>query len=282
MKKALYILTAIICLCSCNALPRLLKRGEVVARVGDQVLYRDEIEKVIPKGVSSSDSLNMARSFIQAWAKDNVYLQNAEKQLPKADLDVTKELEDYRKSLLKYRYEQLYVNERLDTLITDRQVEEYYKRHMDHFVSSMPLVRARFLKIDKKNRQISAMRTKLASQTLSDLEALAAEAAECDAAFTYFNETWVSAEVLASCFETVDYTSLLQKRSGGYIDITKGNYRYLAYVEGYLPPESVLPVEMCRDEIRDFILSERKHSLVNSLEQDLLESARRSGKYRIY
>ena len=284
-KYACILLTSVIVasgLVSCQALQKVLSRDELAASVGDELLYRREVESLIPKGVSSSDSLNMARSYIQAWAKDNIYIQNAQKYLSKADLDVTKELEDYRKGLLKYRYEQLFVNERLDTAITEEQIQSYYDRHKGQFISSVPLVRARFLSIDKGVKTIYKMRPLLSSQILSDLEDLSSQAFDHDAEFTYFNDEWISAEVFASHFDTNDYNALLQRRNGGYIDITKGNTRYIAYVCDYLPPQSVLPVEMCQDEICDLILSERKNQLLNALEQDLLETARRTGKYKIY
>ena len=49
------------------------------------------------------------------------------KKKEKAKKGVDKELEAYRRSLLRYRYEQRYINDRLDTLITPAQLEEYYK-----------------------------------------------------------------------------------------------------------------------------------------------------------
>ena len=94
--------------------------------MGQEKLYRSDIDKVIPKGIVPEDSVRLSRQYINSWASDRVYLKIAEEQLSKAERDVTVELEDYRKSLLKYRYEQLYVNERLDTSVSHEHIEEYY------------------------------------------------------------------------------------------------------------------------------------------------------------
>ena len=98
-----------------------LFRGEVVAKVGDHKLFRSQLDNYIPGGVSASDSAALARQYINAWAEDLLLLDMAEEQLSEAEKDVSAELERYRQTLLKYRYEQLYVDQRLDTLITDEE-----------------------------------------------------------------------------------------------------------------------------------------------------------------
>ena len=89
----------------------------VVARVGDHRLMRSELAEYIPAGVSSEDSLALAQQYIKSWAEELLFLDMAESRLSKEEQDVSKELEEYRRTLLKYRYEERYINERLDTLI---------------------------------------------------------------------------------------------------------------------------------------------------------------------
>ena len=42
------------------------------------------------------------------------------------------------------------------------------------------------------------------------------------------------------------------------------------------------PVEYCNAKIRNILLSERKHALVKSLEQDLLDNALETGLFEVY
>ena len=111
MRRVLHIITAILivlpALSSCRAISSFLKGGEVIAEVGGEKLYRSELDAVIPKGISPEDSTYLAKQYINTWATELVYLGIAEEQLSKSEKDVSKELEDYRRSLLKYRYEQL-------------------------------------------------------------------------------------------------------------------------------------------------------------------------------
>ena len=105
MKRLLNIIAAILIvlpsLSSCRAISSFLKGGEVIAEVGSEKLYRSDLNAIIPKGISQEDSTYLAKQYINTWAAEMVFLGIAEEQLSKTETDVTKELEDYRTSLLK-------------------------------------------------------------------------------------------------------------------------------------------------------------------------------------
>ena len=137
-KGLLFILLTIGLAASCQLVQRFregtseLLRGEVVARVGKHKLYQSELLSYIPAGVGPEDSAALATRYINAWAEDLLLLDMAQEQLSKADKDVKDELEEYRRTLLKYRYQQLYILQRLDTLITDEEIERYYNDNKDN------------------------------------------------------------------------------------------------------------------------------------------------------
>ena len=129
MRRSLSILTLLLAVCSCDIINGIIHDDEVVARVGSRRLYRSQVEALIPPGTASADSANIALQYIHNWSMDLLYSDIAAQQLTKAELDVSEELEDYRNSLLKFRYEQRYINERLDTAVTREQIQEYYDSH---------------------------------------------------------------------------------------------------------------------------------------------------------
>lgn len=56
---AMMILVVLPALCSCRAISSFLSDDEVVAAVGQDRLYRSDIDKVIPKGLPQEDSTRM-------------------------------------------------------------------------------------------------------------------------------------------------------------------------------------------------------------------------------
>lgn len=263
----------LLCLCSCKVISNLIDDDQVVAKVGDEKLYRSDISAYIPDLIAGEDSIRMAEQFINSWAMDLLYLDMAERQLSGEEMDVTEEMESYRRSLLKYRYEQHYVNERLDTLITPEQVSTYYEEHKVDFVLSRPILKVRFVDVMKDSPNRDAIIKMMTSDKIADLER--ADTLAESSALRYFDrsDTWMDAAELAREFNT-DYLSMLSKMEGKYIKIENEGTGELkvAYVLD-IRKEGYAPIEFCSDSIREIILSGRKHNLLNGLEQDLLEDA---------
>ena len=278
MKRLLNIIAAIIIvlpsLSSCRTISSFLKGGEVVAEVGSEKLYRSDLNALIPKGISKEDSVYLAKQYINTWATELVYLEIAEEQLSKTEKDVTKELEDYRKSLLKYRYEKLYVNERLDTAVSDDLVEEYYNAHQDKFILNRPLVKARYLSISDESPAKEQIRKRMSSDEVEDLVEADSLAYSSAYKFSTWSNTWVDVTVLAREF-SMDYETMLSQVKNKWIENvdTLGVAR-VAYINDIIKKGQVAPVEYSAPAIRDIIISARKQALVSTLEQDLLKDAR--------
>lgn len=282
LQIALMILVVLPALSSCRAISSFLSKGEVVAQVGQDKLYKSDLDQVIPRGLSVEDSTRLANQYINSWASEHVYLEIAEQQLSKSEKDVTKELEDYRKSLLKYRYEQLYVNERLDTSVTAEHIEEYYQAHQDKFVLERPIVKARYLNIDNESPSLKQIRKKMSSSDANELMEADSLAFSSALKFTTWEDRWIDIAVLAREY-SADYASLVAKMNKGWIEsVDTVGYMRLTYVSDMVAKGKVAPIEYCSENIRDIIISARKQELINNLEQDLLNDARQNGKFVIY
>lgn len=269
-------------LASCRAISRFLHDDEVVAEVDGVLLYRSDLDEVIPAGLSQEDSVRLAARYINSWASNQVFIGIAEQQLSKSEKDVTKELEAYRKALLKYRYEQLYVNERLDTAVSEDKVQQYYNENADKFVLERPVVKARFLSISSKSPMKEQIKKKMSSSESADV--LEADSLAYTAAmkFETWDGRWVDISALSGEFG-MDHATLLSKRKGNWIEFTDTTgILNVAYIEAFMDTGAMAPVEYTTPVIKDLIVSVRKQELINSLEQNLLEDARRNGKYKTY
>ena len=268
-------------LTSCRAISSFLSKEEAVAEVGSVRLYRSDLNMVIPKGIAYEDSVRLAKSYINTWALDQVFLSIAEQQLSKSEKDVTKELEDYRTSLLKFRYEQLYVNERLDTAVSDDKVEEYYEAHKDRFILRRPLVKARFLKISAESPMLKELKKKMSSEEVNDLFEADSLAYSSALKFEIWQNNWVDIALVASELG-MDYTSVLASVKGKWVERTDTTgILAVAYISEIISDGQVAPIEYSTPAVKDMIISARKQQLVSTLERDLLNEARENGQFVI-
>ena len=86
---AITILVGLPALSSCRAISSFLSNDEIVAQVGQDKLYRSDIDQLMPKGLTPEDSTRLAGQYINSWASEQVYLKIAEEQLSKSEKDVT-------------------------------------------------------------------------------------------------------------------------------------------------------------------------------------------------
>jgi len=288
MRKWLFIASAALALLSCKMVDRLgdtateLFKGEVVARVGDHRLHRTQLESYIPAGVSSEDSTRLAQQYIRAWAEDLLLLDMADEQLSKEEKDVSEELESYRRALLKYRYEQLYINQRLDTLVTEEEIESYYKANPEKFTLDRPVVKARYMIIPADSHNLKEIRQLISSDDDSDILEAGDLASTVAIKYGDSSDTWMDAITLAQELGT-DYQSLLGSIKNQFVEQPDGagNLR-IAYIVDMVQQGKTAPEEFCAERIRDIILNARKHALTNGLEQGLLDDALRNNKFVIY
>ena len=190
-------------------------------------------------------------------------------------------LEEYRRSLLKYKYEQKYVNERLDTAVTADEISGYYEEHKNLFVLKSPIAKVRYMRISSGSPNVSLIKKKMASTVVDDLieaDSLAYFSADI---FTDYSGGWISIAQLAGNFGT-DYTTLMSKVKNSMVEMEDSSGKLnVAYIVDYMAAGDQAPLDYCSDHIRDMIISIRKHDLINNLERDLLEDARSKGRFEI-
>lgn len=282
MRRFLILLSAVALLGSCKAISSLVHDDQAVAQVGKNRLYKSELERFIPGMIPVEDSVRLAEQYINSWAMDLLYLDVAEAQLSKAELDVSEELENFRRSLLKYRYQQRYINDRLDTLITDDQIRKYYESHAAEFELRRPVLKVRFVDVMKASPNKDAILKMMTSEDYDDVQR--ADTLAKSTALRYFDgaDQWMDAGELSKFFG-LDHTEMLSHLKGDMIRYEPEDRDDLmaAYVLD-IRRTGTAPLEYCASRIRDILMSARKHELMNSLERDLLKDALENKKFVVY
>ncbi|MBO4605985.1 MAG: peptidyl-prolyl cis-trans isomerase [Bacteroidales bacterium] len=276
------IIAILFLLTGCQAIQSFIHDDKVVARVGKHKLYQSEVSAYIPSDVSPADSTNLALQYINSWATDLIFSDMAQTQLSKAERDVTAELEAYKRDLLRFRYEQRFIGDRLDTLVTEDQMLTFYEKHKNLFVLDRPIMKVRFVDIYKNVENKDRIIRLLSSNKPKDMEEV--EGLANKYAIRYFDKSyeWMDAAVLAREFG-IDYGQMLAKLNQNYIIVQSEEVSDVkaAYVRE-IRRSGVAPFDFCTERIREYILSGRKHDLLVALEQSLLKGASDDGQFVIY
>lgn len=259
-----------------------LHDDQVVAKAEGRKLYKSQVVKYIPHGIPAEDSIALARQYIHAWAAELIMNAMADKQLTSREKDIKQEIEDYRSSLLKFRYEQHYIADRLDTVVTDDQIRAYYDCNASLFPLAVPLVKARYLRIPASSPMKDDLVKLLVSAEYEDLVALDSLSYTVADKYVNYGDNWIDIVNLSREFG-MDYGTLIGAMEKQMIDITdEQGMNHIAYIMDYIPGGKTPPLEYCKDKIRDLIIGQRKYALSSTLERDLLDDAVKKGNFVIY
>ncbi len=268
MKKLVFIVLILVTV-SCKYL-EFNSKDAVVAEVGNNKLYASEIKSLIPPGKSREDSLEMLNQYVNRWAIKHLLLSKAENELSKTDKDVEQELEDYRSSLLMYRFEKMYIDQRLDTTITEAECRDYYEKNSKNFVLSNSVVKTRFAKISSTSPNLEKLKRIYKSVSLEDVDEFERLCYSSADKYSNFNNEWIDIALIA---KEIPYDVPAVERelaTKSYIETKDSLYTYLVFFPEKISPSDTAPFEYYHSRIKEIILSKRKQDLITKLEQDLI------------
>jgi len=107
---------------------------KVLAEVGGEKLYVHDLSSIFTPDMAPEDSVKILGSYVDRWVKMQLKIQEAERMFESSQQDIDRMVEEYRNSLLTHKVDQYYVDKLIDTLFTDSQIGEYYRKNQADFV----------------------------------------------------------------------------------------------------------------------------------------------------
>ena len=247
-----------------------------VAQLGDAVLTMEELRERIPNNVSKEDSAALAQEIIQSWLKDALVLQEAEKMSDQEKLAVERRIEDYRRSLLIYSYEQDWIKKNMDTVVTEDQILAYYEANKSSMKVNEHFLKLKFCSLPEKSKEVKNMTSAFASDDISTWEAFCAQAG----AKHYYNfTTYINWEQFAQLIPLAiaDRSEFITRATSMQQINFNGEIIWVKIGSCLLPGDSS-PLEMVRSNIASILLNIRKQELLQKMKNGLYDQAKSEGK----
>jgi hypothetical protein len=270
-------------LISCNLIPHKEKeKGKALARVNEKYLYQAELTGVVPAGTSADDSTEITQAFINNWVRQELLLKKAEDNLDEANIDFSKEIEQYRNSLVIYAFESELVKQKLDTVVPMSEIEDYYQKNQSNFHLRENIVLAGYVITNKNSPLAQKLKSLLQSKSESDQEKLQTLCQENGIDYHINDGRWMSFTDLTRKIplSVDDQEEFLNKNR--YYEVKDSTMLYSVAIAAYKTKESISPLNFEIENIRAIILNKRKAELLNRMEDDLISNAVKQNNYEIY
>jgi len=275
----------VLCLASCqffkSKTQELQDDRTRVARVGDYVLYSEDLSSIIRPDMSPEDSLEACNFFINDWVKNRLLLTKSHEYLPEDLKEINRQAQEYKESLMVYLYETKLIQQNLDTLVTDDEVESYYTENQNDLILRDPIVFVKYFILKPESPQLDSLVYWMKNADDFYNEKLN------DYGFQYANKfnvegEWLLLDEFQRQFPINSSNPRQYVQNKRLVELNDDKSLYVVQLDGFISENEVAPLAFKRKEIEKIIIKLRKMRYTKEVKNKIYEDALRQEAFEIY
>jgi hypothetical protein len=255
-----------------------------VARAFDTYLYMADIVGIVPKGTKPADSMKILNEYLTRWMQQQVIVHQALNNLDPKQIDFTRQIEDYKNSLVIYEYEKELIAEKLDTNITEQEINDYYDQNKKDFQLKNDIVKIIYVKVPNKVTGQDKLKGWIKSTDIKDKEKLATFCNQNATNYFLDDNAWLMFDdVLKEVpIETANEDIFLQNNNNRIVEISDSVNTYYLGIKGFMVKNSISPLSFEKENIKKILLNKRKMDLVEKMKLNSFEQAQVHNDVELY
>jgi hypothetical protein len=159
--------------------------------VGDNTLYEDEVALILAKVEYTADERD---EVIQEWINTQTAFMLWDSLSADRQNLIDLRTHDYKASLILFELENMWIESRLDTVVTDQELEKYYQDNIQDFLLNDYIVKLLYLKVPALAPDIELARKMFVLNTPSDTAKITQYANQYATSFYFNRDNWISFE----------------------------------------------------------------------------------------
>ena len=282
LKQLLFLLT-ICLLTSCNYFKK-ENNVDALARVGDSYLYASELDSLVPLNTPKEDSVLIVKSYIDRWVTQKLLIKAAERNLDDAKKEEFNGLiKQYKNDLYTRAYLEKMVQNTVDTLITNEELESYYKENKENFKTNGTILQLRYLQLSKEHPKFATIRSNFLNFKKSDAKFWKTyqmqfkNSALNDSVWVSMNEVYRKLP-----FITPENRDKYISEGMAFEKSDTLNEIYLVKIKRVINRNQISPFEYLKPTLQQVILNRRKLELIKKFEKEITDDAIKNKDYEVY
>lgn len=243
-----------------------------IVTIGDNYLYQDDINKIVPLGTSSEDSTLIVEGYIRRWAIDVLMYNNAKRNINN-ETEIERMVEDYRRSLTIHSYKQNVVEERISTP-TDNEAADYYLSNLNDFKLTDAVMKAMILRLPNSTPLLRNLEKKIKRFNNEDIEEIEKFALQNAIYYSIFIENWKDINEI----ENQSKLNLESIKNEGYYEISDSLTITLIQVTNFRDKDDIMPQDLAIEQAKNQLYNKRKMDFLRGFGSELYEKAKKNGE----
>ena len=250
-------------------------------RAGNSFLYREDLQKILPYGLSGEDSIHFVNNYMRKWAEEQVLFEKAEHNV-RSEGRIERMIADYRRILIMNAYESRLLQQIVSEEVPEEDLRRYYDENKQLFVLDESVIKGVFIKAPLTSPDLKNLKEWYKDSSDEAMELMEKYAFRNAVMYELFYDFWKPVSELEAKF-VLNLAALSEnfdkKRD---IETDDGEYCYLLHVEEYVPKGMVKPYELAKLEIMDLLANTRKVEFMKKVKSDLYNQSLEKGRIIYY
>ena len=280
-KKSIYKIQAgIIVSLFCFTLLSCSDQDKIVASVGESQLSENEAFILMNHYEIDVNNKTEYRNFLKNWAENELYKLALKEKYPEQWEIVRLRGEGFSSELSKYYLEEYNIKSKLDTIVSQKEMKDFYDANKEEFILHDYIVKALYLKIPKsvefKEKKIQHKFMLKNDKDLNEINSYAKLYAEN----FYFNDSsWIYFTELSEDIPLTKYNvdNIVLNRTKTYF--SDDEHTYFLNIIDYKLKDEAPPFDFLKEQIRAIIVAKRLQQLKEQNSPELLKEIKT--KYEI-
>ncbi len=235
-------------------------KGEKLVQFGDEALYESDIQLLLGKEEYTDEERD---EVIAAWLQTqmlNLFWDSIpEESKKRIDLSTA----DYRASLIAFEWENLWIERRLDTVVSESELQKYYQENITDFLLNDYIVKLLYIKVPEMAPDLDILRQMYLLKKPTDTAKVTQYANQYSSSFYFNKENWISFEdfVKELPVDFIDVERFVTNKTKQIFE--ENGFLYLINVLDFRLKNTPSPFLYEKERIKARILLNRKFELRN-------------------
>jgi hypothetical protein len=255
--------------------------GKIVAKVNNTLLHSSDVENIL-KNLPAKDSIAYTKAYITKWADNEVFYQQALNYLTDEELNIDKEIEAYKMELITYKFQTKLINDKLDTIVTNDQIEAYYNANSQSFLLKNNIVKVLYVKTPNNIPNIEKLKKLCYSINPKDAEQLKIMCVQFANNYYMNDNTWLMFDDLKKEIPQLKEVPDYSLQNGKIFEFTDETSYYFLKIVDIKSKNTLSPINFEKNNIKNMLINQRKQQLITTIKKDFFDKAKTNKELEIY
>lgn len=241
----------------------------VVAKAGSSILYLDEIEHMVPPGLDSIDSVELARQYITKWVTGELISEKAIFNIGASNQEINQLVREYRNSLIIKKYKEQLLDKKADIDPTLEEIETFYQANKANYLLKDDIIEGILLKVSLDAPKLKELRKWFTSSSIEDLAEVESYSYQHAAMYDDFREKWVPFKNVEQLFPEKFSNQRRAIKTDDLLEQSDSLFTYMLKITSFKLVNDTAPMSYVEQNITTLLRHKKKLDFFRMLEKDI-------------